>query len=370
MEYEIEPQPLSSALSAFSDQSNLQVLYASELVAEHDSPGVTGLLTAEEALTALLASSPLDFVFNGDDTIAITEGEGASGGDDPEGDPSTSIDESIVVTGTRYTIQSSIQEKRSSDLVVEALSTDEIGDIPALSIGEALETLTGIASHREQGGATEVSIRGLGPFLGATTINRREATNGSGDRSVNFSQFPSELFNTIRVYKTQQASLIEGGVSGQIELETTRPLDKSDKSLFFELKGSYNPDNENINIAERDLGARATLSYIDQFESKGGDKFGVALGFQRNVTTNPEAEARSSSTYRDCRNDPAESVGVFSSGNCDSGRGDLVLEVDPETGVAPDANTPFIFVPSQRSYRQNITDDERDAVFAAFQWQP
>ncbi|MCG8462440.1 MAG: TonB-dependent receptor, partial [Holophagales bacterium] len=71
-----------------------------------------------------------------------------------------------------------------------------------------------------------------------------------------------------------------------------------------------------------------------------------------------------------CRNDPAVSAGVYSSGNCHSGAGDLVLEVDPATGVAPDANAPFVFSPSQRSYRQNITDDERDAVFAALQWQP
>ncbi|MEM9593091.1 MAG: TonB-dependent receptor [Acidobacteriota bacterium] len=378
MEFDIEAQPLASALRAFSDQSNLQVLYASELVADFDSPGVQGSYTAEEAITAILSSSPLGFVFNGDDTIAVTEGRGegdggvarpGSGGARGE-DPSTSIDDAIVVTGTRYTIQSSIEEKRTSDLVVEALTTEEIGDIPALSIGEALETLTGIASHREQGGATEVSIRGLGPFLGATTINRREATNGSGDRSVNYSQFPSELFNTIKVYKTQQASLIEGGVSGQIELETARPLDRDDQSMLFELKGTYNPDNENIDIAERDIGFRGTFSYIDQYETKGGDKLGIALGFQRNLTTNPEAEARSSSTYRDCRNDPSVSAGVYSSGNCDSGAGDLVLEVDPETGVAPDANAPFIFVPSQRSYRQNITDDERDAFFAAFQWQP
>ena len=42
MEFDIEAQPLSSALRAFSDQSNLQVLYASELVADYDSPGVVG----------------------------------------------------------------------------------------------------------------------------------------------------------------------------------------------------------------------------------------------------------------------------------------------------------------------------------------
>lgn len=385
VEFDIEPQSLDSALREYSDQSRLQVLYASDFVANYESPGVSGSWTPEEAMTTVLSDSPLGFRYNGKDTIVITETreeaqenedeneesqEETEGEDEDEGQPGETIDEAIIVTGMRYTIQSSLEEKRTSDLVVDALSTDDIGNIPALSIGEALETLTGVASHREQGGATEVSIRGLGPFLGSTTLNGREATNGSGDRSVNFSQFPSELFNTIKVYKTQQASLIEGGVSGQIELETSRPLDRNKKSMLFDVKGAYNPDNQNINIAERDYGYRGTFSYIDQFTTDNAGDFGISLGFQRNVTTNPEGEARSSSTYRDCRNDPAVSAGVFASGNCDSGQGDLVLEVDPSTGLAPDANTPFIWVPSQRSYRQNITDDERDAVFAAFQWQP
>ena len=278
--------------------------------------------------------------------------------------------EEVVVTGTRSTIQTSIETKRLADNIVEALSAEDIGDIPALSIGEALETLTSAASHREQGGATEISIRGLGPFLGSTTLNGREATNGSGDRSVNFSQFPSELFNKLAIYKTQQASLVEGGVSGQIALETIKPLAYGKQRVQGDFKGNYNPDNGDININERDWGYRATASYIDQFAADEFGELGISIGFQKNVATNPEQEYRSSSTYRDCRNDPAVSAGVYSSGNCDSGSGDLRMEVDPQTGVAPDANAPFIFVPSQRSFRQNITDDDRDAVFAALQWRP
>ena len=101
--------------------------------------------------------------------------------------------EVIDVVGTRRTIQDQIAIKRESTTVVDGLSSEDIGDLPALSIGEALESITGAASHRENGGATEITIRGLGPFLSATHINGRQATNGSGDRSVNFSQFPSEL---------------------------------------------------------------------------------------------------------------------------------------------------------------------------------
>ena len=278
--------------------------------------------------------------------------------------------EEVVVTGTRGTIQSSIEAKRASDTIVEALSAEDIGDIPSLSIGEALETLTSAAAHRDQGTATEVSIRGMGPFLGSTVFNGREATNGSGDRSVNFSMFPSELFNKLQVYKTQQASLIEGGVSGQILLGNIRPIDYGKRRFQGDLKMNYNPNNADINIAKRDLGYRASGSFVDQYDTAGGGVFGLSLGLQKNVVTNPEQEYRTSSAWRDCRNDPAVSAGVYSSGNCDSGSGDLRMEVDPSTGVAPDAGTPVIFVPSQRSFRQNITDDDRESFFLAMQWQP
>ena len=280
--------------------------------------------------------------------------------------------EEITVTGTRGVIRTSIEEKRISDTIVEALSTEDIGDIPALSIGEALETLTSAASHREQGGATEISIRGLGPFLGSTVINGREATNGSGDRSVNFSQFPSELFNKLLIYKTQEASLIEGGVSGQIALETLRPLEYGKRRNQFEIKGSNHPDNADIVNSKRDWGSRSTYSYIDQFETGNGGKIGVSVGLQKRLGTNPEQEFRTTSGWRDCRNDLSVNGGVgrTSSGNCDSGAGNLNITVDPSTGRAPDANAPVIWVPSSRSFRQNITDDDRWSLFGALQWQP
>lgn len=289
--------------------------------------------------------------------------------------------EEIVVTGTRQTVRNSIQVKRQATTIVDALSADDIGDIPALSIGEALETLTSAASHREQGGATEIAVRGLGPYLGSTVINGREAANGSGDRSVNFSQFPSELFSKLAIYKTMEASLIEGGVSGQIQLDTLRPLEYGQQRFQAEYKLNYNPDNFDIDedLRERDFGHRITLSYVDQFKLNGLGDVGLSFGYQKNVTTNPEQESRTSSAFRDCRNvisgDPdSDDFGVDSLAdadqNCDSGGGDLDLEVDPATGQAPDANTPFLFTSSQRHFRQNITDDDRDSVFTAIQWRP
>lgn len=126
------------------------------------------------------------------------------------------VTEEVIITGTRSTIQSSIEAKRRADTVTESLSSEDLGDLPELSIGEALETLTSAATHREQGGAKEISIRGMGPYLGSTAMNGRGTTNGSDDSSVNFSQFPSELFNKIEIHKTLMAdfhrNLLKGGI--------------------------------------------------------------------------------------------------------------------------------------------------------------
>jgi len=292
--------------------------------------------------------------------------------------------EEVIVTGTRQLIQDQITIKRDAVMVVDGLSASDIGDLPALSIGEALESLTGVASHRENGGATEVSIRGMGPYLSATTFNGREATNGSGDRSVNFSQFPSELMNKLMVYKTQDATLIEGGVSGLIALETLKPLDYDKRRFQFSMKGNYNPRQQNLNDSMNgDWGWRGTLSYVDQFEFENGGELGVSVGYQRSDISQPEQEVRGSSptgsSLYACLNEPSiTNTGFFrdSSGDCEDtndGSGSnqgYNTEINPETGKAYDDGKAFAFAPSSRGYRQNDTEDERDAVFGAMQWRP
>lgn len=315
----------------------------------------------------------------------------------------------ITVTGSRQVIQNSIGIKRENTQIVDGISADEIGDLPALSIGEALESITGAASHRENGGATEVSIRGLGPYLSSTVVNGRAATNGSGDRSVNFSQFPSELVNKLAIFKTQDASQIEGGVAGQIQIETLKPLDFGERRINGEFKLNVNPDQLNQDDTEAgDFGYRGTLSYVDQFQLDDLGKVGISLGFQRSDISQPEAESRSTGPTSNSRAACLITNGLaqytdqtnggtftgFSNNPETTDRGDddcddfndrrnpanlatrgsdtegFDTTIDPATGQAIDAGTPFVFAPSQRHYRQNDTRDERDAIFGALQWQP
>ena len=304
-------------------------------------------------------------------TAALAQDEAA----DEEG-----VLEEVVVTGMRRTIQDSIQLKRDSIEIVDGLNADEIGALPALSIGEALETVTGAATHRENGGATEVAIRGLGPYLGTTTVNVRESTNGSGNRAVNFSIFPSELFNSIAIHKTQSASYIEGAVSGQVQLTTRRPIEYGEQRVQFGVKGSAHPDD--ANIAGQGNGHRTTFSYINSWESEGLGNFGVSFGGQVRDDSNPEAEATHTTgggRFEACVLESFDSMAqpFDTSGRCDENGSDPDLSNDQLQDLIdsnPDYNSaadiPFAYIPRDRTFRRNTTDDDRQAFFGAIQWQP
>ena len=287
--------------------------------------------------------------------------------------------EEIVVTGIRATVQSSIDIKRNSTQIVDGLSSDEIGDIPALSVGAALETITGATSHQENGGATELSIRGLGPFLGTTVINGREATNGGGNRAVNFSIFPSEMFNTIAIHKSQSAEYIEGAVSGQVHLDTKEPLVYGKRLLQADVKLAHSPDETGIDGGQ-DFGSRATFAYIDQFDFDSGARLGVSLGVQVRDEANPEQEY--TTTSGGGRLEACELTGFGSnslptdtSGRCDDGISDVSNDavqdlIDSNPDYNSIADIPFAYIPRDHRYRQNTTNDEREAVFASVQFQP
>ena len=275
----------------------------------------------------------------------------------PSATPAQELD-TVVVTGIRGAIQSSIERKREETVVADLLSSEDIGDLPALSIGEAIETITGAATHREKGGASEIAVRGLGPFLGATTFNGREATNGSGDRSVNFSMFPSELINTVAIYKSQQADFVEGGVAGIIDMQTLKPLDFGKRRIQLEGRGIYQGYDKRLED-KNGVGWRGTATYVDQYDV-GAGKLGLSIGIQRGESNNPEEMFTSSSTWVACNG----TATMTATQNCP--------EVTPNSyanGTTP-AGTPFYLIPGSRTFVQFNEQDSRESEFAALQWRP
>ena len=120
------------------------------------------------------------------------------------------VAEVIQVTGNRATMSRSLSEKKHTVAVVDAIAAADFGDLPGLSLSDVIENVPGATGHRLKGSQNEISLRGLGPFLGSATFNGRPITNAGPNRAVNFKKFPSELIDKVVVYKSQQADLVEG----------------------------------------------------------------------------------------------------------------------------------------------------------------
>jgi TonB-dependent receptor len=269
------------------------------------------------------------------------------------------VTEVIEVTGIAESYRNAIAQKRNSATIVDALSSADMGALPDLSVAETLERITGVSGDRFKGNASEISIRGLGPFLGFSTVNGRAISSGSGNRAVAFSQFPSELVNGVIVYKAQKADLLEGGVSGTIDLQTIKPVDYGKERLQAEMRVNYNPYHKKIE-GENGLGYRPTFSYTNTYDLDDGAKLGFAIGYAGANVSSPEESYNTSSTLRNCNSD----FGLDGGSNCSFRPSNAAAN----GGDAVDGE--YYFIPNAFFYRQMASEEKRDAVIFAVQYQP
>lgn len=147
----------------------------------------------------------------------------------------------IVVTGVRAAMQQSLNQKRNAEAHIEVITAEDIGKMPDKNVADSLQRVSGVTTSSasgNEGGFDEndrVSMRGTNPSLTQTLINGHNMAagdwfvlnqSGAGvGRSISYTLLPSELVGRIEVNKTSQASLVEGGVAGSINVITRKPLE-------------------------------------------------------------------------------------------------------------------------------------------------
>ncbi|WP_296952416.1 TonB-dependent receptor [uncultured Massilia sp.] len=179
---------------------------------------------------------------------------GAGAGPQPErpGDAQT-----VIVTGVRAALEQSLRQKRNADAVVEVVTAEDIGKMPDKNVADAIQRLPGVNTQSSAGGEggfgenDRVSLRGTSPSLQQTLFNGHAISTGDWfvlnqiggnvGRSSSFSLLPSELVGSIVVQKSATADLVEGGVSGAINVITRRPLDfKQALTVEGSVQANYN----------------------------------------------------------------------------------------------------------------------------------
>ena len=163
----------------------------------------------------------------------------------------------VTVSGVRAALEQSLKQKRNADSVVEVVTAEDIGKMPDKNVADAIQRLPGVNIQSSAGGEggfgenDRVSLRGTSPSLQQTLFNGHAISTGDWfvlnqfggnvGRSSSFSLLPSELVSSIVVHKSQTADLVEGGVSGAIDVITRRPLEfKKALTLEASVQAVYN----------------------------------------------------------------------------------------------------------------------------------
>jgi len=143
--------------------------------------------------------------------------------------------ELIEVRGYRDSLRKSIAIKRESDTIVDAVSAEDVGQFPDVNVADALQRVTGVQVEKDErdGEGARVSIRGTASHLNLAFLNNQQIATASAsnrltelrDRSFNYYLLPTEILDTLEVYKSPEANVDEGSVGGTVIVRTRRPLD-------------------------------------------------------------------------------------------------------------------------------------------------
>ena len=135
---------------------------------------------------------------------------------------------SIVVTGFRASLHSALNQKRRSNEEVDVINADDIAEFPDANLAESIQRLPGVSIDRDNGEGRSITVRGLSGDFNRTQIDGMEAlsTAGANDsgssanrsRSFDYNTFASELFNSIKIQKTQSAKTDEGSLGATISV--------------------------------------------------------------------------------------------------------------------------------------------------------
>ena len=160
----------------------------------------------------------------------------------------------IVVTGFRASLNAALNMKRESVSSVDAIVAEDIARFPDQNLAEALQRIPGIAIQRDAGEGRAITVRGLGAQFTRVRINGLEAITTSSDgaaanrdRQFDFNVFASELFTSVVVHKTAEASLDEGSLGAVVDLNTGNPLGNHPGFTFaVSAQGAYNDLSHNV----------------------------------------------------------------------------------------------------------------------------
>jgi TonB-dependent receptor len=270
--------------------------------------------------------------------------------------------DTIVVTGIRGSLESSMNLKRKAQGVVDGIVAEDIGKFPDTNLAESLQRISGVSIDRTASGeGSKVTVRGIGPDYNLVLLNGRQMPgallNGfdvSNSRAFDFANLASEAVSSVEVYKTGRAANPTGGIGATIDIRTTRPLE-SGPLANIGIKTVF--DTSNGNLPDSLQGDDFTPELSGIFSRTFADgKFGIAITGSYQERDSGFSQASASSGWRTLSGDEANWGMIPPAG-------------DPSVENHP-GPTDLYSVPQAFGYTVNSVHRQRTNGQVTLQWAP
>jgi TonB-dependent receptor len=260
--------------------------------------------------------------------------------------------EEIVVTGIRSSLTRSMDIKRESMGVVDAITAEDIGKFPDANLAESLQRITGVSIDRQRGEGSRVTVRGFGPEFNLVTINGRQMPTHNGvTRSFDFADLASEGVAGVEVYKTGRADVPSGGIGSTINILTPEPL-KGKETLSLAARAVMDTSTRTGDSVTPEVSG----IYLDRFMD---DTLGIAITASHQVRNNGVNSAQVNGWYTRPGDD------VLPDGNVD------VRVVNDENQInRPQTADESYSIPQAVAYNIAEFESERNNAQVVLQWAP
>lgn len=177
--------------------------------------------------------------------------------------------EVIQVSGIRGSLVKSMDIKRQSAGVVDAITSEDIGKFPDTNLAESLQRITGVSIDRSNGEGSKITVRGFGPEFNLVTLNNRQMPT-TGGRSFDFGDIATESVSGVEVYKTARSDIPSGGIGATVNITTAKPLSNPGLHASIGAKAVHDTSNETGDDVTPELSGIYSNTFND-------DKFGILI---------------------------------------------------------------------------------------------
>ena len=216
-----------------------------------------------------------------------------------------------------------------------------------------------ISRFEQRNDPDRFSVEGSGVIIRGLTyvrseLNGRDIFSANGGRELSFNDVSPELLGRVEVFKNGTADMIDGGISGTVNLVTRKPLDKAGFHLAGTVEANYGDLAKKWSPGFSILGSKT-------FETSLGT-FGIQLAYaQSELVTRTDASQITDPCYRAPTLD-AGCIRVRSVGSGGFGGG-------PQLNASNFPPNGAVFVPKGAGVRTTDLTRDRNAFSAVGQWE-